>query len=254
MEKVSFKNSRGLQLVGDFYKADSNNIIIMAHGFINDRSSQGRFDRLADRLQEENYNVLKFDFSGCGESDPDIIKLDKEIDDLLSAIDFVKEKGFDKIGLFGNSLGGLVCLKAYSEDIETMVLTGPVTDSMVYSWEKFYSNKKMQELEEKGYLTLESEEIGTRKISKEILDAFSEIEQKELLKDINVPILIIHGDKGEEEKELLKRSKKALKILPSDSQLKVVEDARHGIREDYHIVIELTVDWLQRHFEIKKSN
>jgi pimeloyl-ACP methyl ester carboxylesterase len=251
MEQVSFKNSRGLKLVGDLYRAPTDNIIIMAHGFMNDRSSQGRFEQVAERLNEEKYNVLKFDFSGCGESDQDIIELDKEIDDLKSAIDFAKEEGFKKIALFGNSLGGLVCLKAYNPEISSMVLTGPITDSMNYDWEKFYSEEKMQELKNKGYLTMGNEKTGYRKISKEMLDAFSQIDQKELLKGVNCPILIIHGDRGEEEKELLERSKKALKILPNSSKLKVVEGAAHGIRDKYHIVVELTVDWFLNNFKIR---
>lgn len=238
MERVEFKNNRGLTLVGDLYQADSDYIVIMAHGFVNNRSSQGRFEQVAERLNEASYNVLKFDFSGCGESDDDIIELDKEVEDLLSAVEFVKEKGFKNIALFGNSLGGLVCLKAYSSDISTMVLTGPITDSMNYDWGKFY-------------LTMGSEEEEIRKISQDMLDAFSEIDQEEILQGIDCPVLIIHGDRGEEEKELLDRSKKALKILPNSSKLKVVEDAAHGIREQYHIVVELTVDWLLNNFEIE---
>ncbi len=251
MKRVEFKNKRGLTLIGDLYKAKSDHIVIMAHGFMNDRSSQGRFEQVAERLNEASYNVLKFDFSGCGESDDDIIELGNEVEDLLSAVEFVKEKGFKNIALFGNSLGGLVCLKAYSSDVSTMVLTGPVTDSMNYDWEKFYSKEKMEELKEKGYLTMGNQKTGIRKISQDMLDAFSEIDQEEILKGIDCPVLIIHGDRGEEEKELLDRSKKALKMLPNSSKLKVVEDAAHGIRDQYHIVVELTVDWILNNFEIE---
>ncbi|HKL12025.1 MAG TPA: alpha/beta hydrolase, partial [Halanaerobiales bacterium] len=149
------------------------------------------------------------------------------------------------------SLGGLVCLKAYSSDITTMVLSGPITDSMNYDWEKFYSQEKMDELKKQGYLTIGSEEVGIRKVSQEMLEAFSEINQEKLLEDVKCPVLIIHGDRGEEEKQLLERSKKALRILPNDSKLKVVEDAAHGIRDQYHIVVELTVDWFFNNFSLE---
>ena len=44
MKKIFFKNPRGLRLVGDIYPADSESIIIMAHGFTGDRKEEGRFD------------------------------------------------------------------------------------------------------------------------------------------------------------------------------------------------------------------
>lgn len=96
MERVTFKNKSGLNLVGDLHKANSEKIIILAHGFTNNRSSQKRFDRLAESLTANQFNVLKFDFSGCGESDPAIIELEQEVEDLKSAINYVKEKGYKK--------------------------------------------------------------------------------------------------------------------------------------------------------------
>ena len=248
MEKVSFKNQLGLNLVGDIHKANLDKIIILAHGFTNNRSSQRRFDRLADSLIENNFNVLKFDFSGCGESDPAIIELEQEVDDLESAINFVKQKGYQKIALFGNSLGGLVCLKSYNKKIKTMVLTGPITASMNYNWEDIYSKDKMNELEKNGYLTLKSKELGIRKVSKKMLNSFNEINQKNLLKNIECPVLIIHGDQGQEEKELLKRSKKAIKLLNKKSKLKVIKGEKHGLRHNYDRVIDITNKWFLEKF------
>jgi len=243
MEKVSFKNQSGLNLVGDLHKANSDKIIILAHGFTNNRSSQNRFDRLAKSLNKNNFNVFKFDFSGCGESDPAIIELEQEVDDLKAAINYVKQRGNKKIALFGNSLGGLVCLKSYNKQIQTMVLTGPVTDSMKYNWEDIYSKDKMDELDKKGYITLKSEELGTRKVSKKMLDSFNNINQEKLLNDIKCPVLIIHGDQGKEEKELLKSSKKAIKLLNSNSKLEIIQGEKHGLRNNYERVINLTNKW-----------
>ncbi len=243
MERVTFKNQTGLNLVGDLHKADSDKIIILAHGFTNNRSSQKRFDRLAVSLTDNQFNVLKFDFSGCGESDPAIIELEQEVEDLKTAINYVKQKGYKKIALFGNSLGGLVCLKSYNKEIKTMVLTGPITDSMNYNWEDIYSKDKMNELDKKGYITLKSKQLGARKVSKKMLDSFAEINQEKLLKNIECPVLIIHGDQGKEEKELLKRSKKAVKLLNKNSKLEIIKGEKHGLRDNYDQVINLTNKW-----------
>jgi predicted alpha/beta-fold hydrolase len=72
MERVTFKNSRSLTLVGNFHSAPSKSAIVLAHGFTSDKSSDGRFERLGELLNSIGYSVLAFDFGGCGESDDTI--------------------------------------------------------------------------------------------------------------------------------------------------------------------------------------
>lgn len=73
MDKISFNNSRGLKIVANLYSVGSNKLIIMAHGFMNDKSSNGRFEKLSESLNKVNYDILAIDFSGCGESEDDDI-------------------------------------------------------------------------------------------------------------------------------------------------------------------------------------
>ena len=84
--------------------------------------------------------------SGCGESDDDSLTVEKEVDDLRSAIAFVRSRGYGKVALFGHSLGTLICLRCSAPDIATMILLGACTDSMKYEWETFYSPEQMREL------------------------------------------------------------------------------------------------------------
>ncbi len=220
MERVTFKNSRDLKLVGHLYSADSESIIVMCHGFMSDKYSKGRFERLAIAFNKSGYSALLFDFSGCGESDDDILTVEKEIDDLKHAIEFVKSKGYKKIALYGHSLGTLICLKSYSPEIITMVLSGALTDSMKYNWLEIFTKKQMKELEEKGYLTEYTPQEIRKEIviDKRILEDFELINQKKLLEDVDCPVLIIHGNNDEEEKLLYERSKAAMTLLSSDSK------------------------------------
>ena len=87
-----------------------------------------RWIKIAQSLIENNFSVLRFDFSGCGESEGGKITVENEVDDLKSAINFIQEKGFSRIGLIGESLGGLVSLLAYnSKNIGTLVKEISVT-------------------------------------------------------------------------------------------------------------------------------
>lgn len=249
MEKVSFKNSRNLNLVGNLHSADSNSIIIMAHGFTGDKSEWGRFDKTAEAFNEAGYNVLAFDFSGSGESDDDSLTVGKQVDDLNCAIKFVLDKGFEDIGLLGLSLGGLVSLKTYSpeKNIETMVLWAPVTAKKEnYVIKKKFSPEELKELREKGYIT-KIMEAGVRKkiiIDKQMIYDRETVDQKELLSNIDCPILIIHGN--QDESVPLEDSKRAIKYLSPESKLEIIEEADHQFTEQLDTIISLTTNWFKQ--------
>lgn len=124
MEKVTFQNSKGLNLVGIFHfpEKETKSVIIMAHGFTGDKDEWGRFVKTAEEFCKNGFTVFRFDFSASGESDGDSITVKQWVDDLKSAINFVKQKGYSNIGLLGLSLGGLCSILAYDENIKTRVL------------------------------------------------------------------------------------------------------------------------------------
>ena len=255
MVRVTFKNSRDLNLVGNLYEADSKSIIIMCHGFTSDKFSRGRFEKLSKAFTGLGYNALAFDFSGCGESDDDSLSVDKEVDDLKWAIKFVKDRGYNEIGLYGHSLGTLICLKSFTDEIKTMVLSGALTDSMKYNWDKEFTRKQMVELKEKGYIT-ESRPNDIREniiIDKQALRDFDIINQKELLKDITCHILIIHGNEDEEERLLLERSKRGMSLLSKDSKLEIIHGANHSFMEHFDILTNLASDWYLEHMPISQK-
>ncbi len=97
MKRVSFRNSRGLNLVGNLFTSSLASIVVMAHGFMSDKSSRGRFGRIARSLNEVGYSALAFDFSGCGASDDESLTRAKLEDDLRCAIGYVRSRGFRHI-------------------------------------------------------------------------------------------------------------------------------------------------------------
>ncbi|MBA3064504.1 alpha/beta hydrolase [Candidatus Woesearchaeota archaeon] len=249
MEKVKFKNLRNKTLVGNLYTTNSKSIILMAHGFTGDKSGEGRFDKIAKSLNDIGYNILSFDFSGCGESDDDTLTVEKQVDDLNSDIKFVKSKGYQNIGLFGHSLGGLISLKCFTPEIVTMVLWAPVTNKIKYRWDKRYSKEQLQELEDKGYLTLIRDKGVRRKIliDKRMLAYRESIDQKDLLNNVNCPIMIIHGNK--DESVPYTDSQDVIKLLSSDSELEIIDGANHGFYNHLDILIDLTKKWFIKHLK-----
>lgn len=245
MTRVTFRNSRAKTLVGTLYPADSKSIIIMAHGFTSDRFSKGRFPRLAHAFNRSGYDVLTFDFSGCGESDDDSLTAEKWVDDLRAAIRYVQSQGYQQIGLYGHSLGSLICLSCYSSDVSAIVVSGALTGAMHYQWEEHFTAEQLNELQETSTMTVVRQD-GIRKqimIDQQMLLDFERVNQEELLRPVNCPVLIIHGNNDEEERLLCDRSTRGMHFLSADSQLVVINGASHSFLEHFEQVIQLADNW-----------
>ena len=252
VRKVTFKNSRNITLVGSLWPSPSNAIIIMAHGSGGNRFARGLFESIALSLQNEGYNVLSFDFSGHGESEDDIITVKKAIDDLPSAIAFVKQQGYTRIALLGHSLGAYACLASYTPQIETMVLLGALTGPVIWHWENFCSPEELIAMKKNGYISSEVND-GLRKeikVDADLLKDIAEIDQKKILTKITCPVLIIHGDTGQQELDLLEYSKKGLQFLSKDSKLIIIHGASHLFTNRISEVTNLVQKWYKIHFPL----
>lgn len=121
-----------------------------------------------------------------------------------------------------------------------MVLTGTATDAMHYDWSKYYSPEQLKELDDTGFM-----HDGPHLLGRQTLKDFEERDQATLLKRIQCPLLLIHGDGEEEERELLKRSQKA--TLPEGSRLEVIAHAPHSFEGHMDELSALACAWYQRH-------
>ena len=73
------------------------------------------------------------------------------------------------------------------------------------------------------------------------------INQEELLKNVDCPVLILHGNSGETELEGLEQSKTALNFLSKQSKLEIIDGANHSFIDQYDIVTKLTTDWFVKY-------
>lgn len=125
-EKVEFSTRDGLKLRGWLIKnPKSDKIILMCHGYPFDK---GSLLQIAKFLAT-HYNVLLFDFRYFGESEGKYTTGGlKEVKDVLAALEFLKNKGFEKIGCMGFSMGASALVMSESKDIKAMALDSPYAD------------------------------------------------------------------------------------------------------------------------------
>ena len=247
MVKIFIKNNRGFILAANHWFAGTESIIIMSPGFTGDKSMNGRFDKVAEKFSQAGYSVIAYDYCGCGESDDEILTPENAVQDLQSIITYASHRGYKNIGLYGQSYGSLVSLRAYNENIRTMVLVGALTGSVKYTWENYYSKEQIEELRKFGHMRITKDQGEVRDmviIDNSMLLDFEQIEQEKLISRVGCPVLIIHGDHDEEELLLLENSRRALHFLKKDSRIEIIEGANHRFSDHLNTICDLSLRWL----------
>ena len=249
MQRLSILNKRGLRLAAELHPADSKALVVLAHGFTSDKSSEGRFDYIAGCLARAGYSALAFDFSGCGASDDDALTAAKQIEDLQAVLDHGEAAGFERIALWGNSLGCRACLQSWRPSIAAMVLTGAGPGPVHYRWEEHFTVAELRQLAETGRIEQRADlrPSGRVVIDGQMLRDFSEFDQPAILGRVRCPVLLINGDGDAEERMLAEISKAALGFLPPESRHEIIPSAAHGFWRHLDGVVELGLDWLGRH-------
>lgn len=252
MEKVTFQNSEGLKLIGILHipKDKTTSAIIISPGFTANKNRQ-RFIALSEALSNEGFAVLRFDFGGCGESEDREITLKHQVNDLKSAIKYLKDKGYENIGLLGASLGGLISVLCYDEQIKSIVLWAPVTKAKTplliqkQELEQELTDKSyVMELSDKGYVIYQKE--GREfKIPQEYFNERQAVNQEEILSGIGCPVLIIHGNK--DDIIPLEEARSAAQFLNKESRLEIIEEGDHILGAKMDEVIPLSVDWFKKY-------
>lgn len=109
-------------------------VCILAHGIFVDRSENGRFDRLAERLATLGISSVRMDLSGHGKSE--IPSLESTVasmaDDIAYTCDYLRGLGAQDVDIVASSFSGgllaLLCGNTYGPSFSRVVLLNPVLD------------------------------------------------------------------------------------------------------------------------------
>lgn len=169
---------------------------IIAHCFACSSKSPAA-NRIARRLVERGYAVLRFDFTGLGESSGDFedTTFTSNRQDLLDAVAWMTDNVKAPSLLIGHSLGGAAVLSAAAqvEGLDGVVsVAAPFDPSHV----THLFSEDIEEIEAKGEATVT---LGGRKltIGKEFLDDLGGLNQDERIRNITAPLLVLHAPTDE---------------------------------------------------------
>ncbi|MEJ2366524.1 MAG: alpha/beta hydrolase, partial [Deltaproteobacteria bacterium] len=198
-EQIEFLNLSGEKLAGTFHvpAKNSRHGIIFGHCFTCSRhTSILRVLSLA--LVDAGFNVLRFDFSGNGQSEGKFSEslYSKQVDDLKAASTFMSARGVPWIGLVGHSMGAMAALLAASEVEEVKAVCTLAAKASVLKTDHFLSREQVEELQLTGRVHFTS-----RGRNLELTEAFfADAEQYDfpsIMASLPQPLLVIHGDMDE---------------------------------------------------------
>lgn len=117
-------------------KSASTKAVVIAHGYKGNRIEDGAGALgTAKFLTEQGYNVLMFDFRASGESEGTTVTVGPmEKRDLAGAVDFVRSRGNQKVGLLGYSMGAGTALQTAAEvpEVDAVVADSSMRDFKLY--------------------------------------------------------------------------------------------------------------------------
>jgi alpha/beta superfamily hydrolase len=235
-KKIFFKNSKGNKLCGILSNPTSQKekpIIILCHGF--STSKEGRtYVRLEEILNDEGISTFRFDFFGHGESGGKFEEITafEAVDDIQNAIKFLRESGYEKIGLVGSSFGGMASIIASSKSnaLYVLALKSPVSDYMALINSRV-DEQDIKGWEEKGIIDVTGVDGETRKLKYSFYEEAEKIKAYEAAQNIKVAALIVHGD--EDETVPVEQSRKTASLI-QNCRLEIIEGADHTYSDTSH--------------------
>ncbi len=183
-EDVSFKTADGLTLRGWYIPSakTTDKTLVLLHGYPADKG-----DILpALAFLHADFNLLLFDFRYLGKSEGSYSTAGaKEVEDLLTAIRFLKTRGIEKVGVWGFSMGGAVALMAIEKapEIRAVISESSYASLAQMALQLFripllnYPNAYLVGLWAKVFLGID----------------LSDVSPAEAVRNTTVPILLIHS-------------------------------------------------------------
>ena len=180
---------------------ETDKIVIMCHGIRGNKDECGAFIKLSEELLKIGYSSFRFDFNGHGESDglDKDMTITKEISDLETTVNMLQEKGYKEIVLLGGSFGaGIVSLFPFEKynNVKAIVLWYGCLDYDYARFGNLFTEENMKQAEKNGYYISKSMNTGEEfKFGLELFKETYQYKPYESLKECNLPILFVHGDK-----------------------------------------------------------
>lgn len=249
--KCVFKNTSGLNLDArldlpvDFNTNENiRAFIVFCHCFTCSKETITTY-RLSRLLAEQGYGVLRFDFSGLGNSEGDFsdTTFSGMQDDLNSAINFLKKNYRTPQFLMGHSLGGTTAISvAKNHDEIKAVVTIASPSEPQHVLHHFGDAVPLLEKNEMASFFVASRRFN---IKPDFLQDVRAFDMQENLSKLNKPVLIINVENDSLVKE--SNAQDIQQWVKAETKLVTLKNTDHLLtnREATAEAAEIILDWIK---------
>ncbi|MDE3740781.1 bifunctional alpha/beta hydrolase/OsmC family protein [Maribacter polysaccharolyticus] len=195
LQKISFKNKEGETLVGRLelpVSQRAHNFAIFAHCFTCSKNLTA-IRNISKALTSNGFGVLRFDFTGLGESEGDFAdsNFSGNVQDLIAASDHLTANHQAPTLLIGHSLGGTAAIFAAAQ-IDSVLAVATIGAPSDPEHVKHLIQNGIAEIEQYGKALVN---IGGRDftVKKQFLEDLEQNTLSTTVKNLRKPLLILHS-------------------------------------------------------------
>ena len=193
--KVEFQNEQGQQLAGHLelpIDQEPHNYVLFAHCFTCNKNFFAARN-ISRALANNGFGVLRFDFTGLGESEGDFAdtNFSGNVEDLLSAADFLKREHKAPTMIIGHSLGGAAVIFA-AKQLPSIKAVATVAAPSSPRHVTHLMKSDLQEIKEQGRARVN---LGGRDftIKEQFLEDLETRHLKKVVHDFDKALLVLHS-------------------------------------------------------------
>ncbi|MEO0570094.1 MAG: bifunctional alpha/beta hydrolase/OsmC family protein [Bacteroidota bacterium] len=254
-EKVTFKNNEGQELVGrlempvDRYP---HNFVLFAHCFTCTKNLSA-VRNISKALTLNGFAVLRFDFTGLGESEGDFAdtNFSGNVEDLVAASNYLTQNHRAPSLLIGHSLGGAAVIFAATEipSINAVATVGAPSNPIHV---KHLLKSGIEEITEKGraVVNLSGRDFT---IKKQFLEDLETKSLPETARALRKPLLIMHSP--QDDTVGIKNAEEIYVAAHHPKSFVSLDGADHLLfnKKDSLYVGEVISGWAKRYLEIPEK-
>ena len=255
LQKVIFHNKSGQKLVGRIELPANqvpHNYVLFAHCFTCNKNLLA-IKNISKSLTSNGFGVLRFDFTGLGESEGDFAETNfsGNVEDLIAAADYLHSSHKAPTLLIGHSLGGAAVLLAASEitSVKAVATIGAPSNPVHV---KHLLKSNIEEINLKGKAQVN---IGGRDftIKKQFLDDLENRTLPQTVKELRKPILILHSP--QDQTVAIKNAEEIYIAAHHPKSFISLDGADHLLsdKKDSSYAGKVISGWAQRYLELPQD-
>lgn len=250
MESVTFKNRFQEKLSGTLLRpsAATGFGFVLGHCFTCSRHTRILID-LSNVLADLGFGVLRFDFSGNGQSEGrfEDSTYTKQAEEMIAAADFMKQSGAVHVLIGGHSMGAMVSLitAANQDDISGVIALA--AGAAPLHPDRLLTDAQKKDLSDSGRVAFASRGRDLM-LTREFFDDAAGYELPDIIRKIACPVLVVLA--AEDTITASGPAKALFNGAPQHIDLLEVDGADHMFSSDTHrrIVTDHVTRWVQTHF------